>query len=105
MYHDCLLLISALTPTRRTYHTLGGPIPIAPSENSVGKDNGQDDTCVAAKANTIMFQCDSECEVAGKEKGLVVERGCRPVLSSSPKLIYPQRSSENPTAVFVIHTL
>ena len=48
------------------------------------------------ESNTTMFQCSSKWEGAGKEKGLVVEQGCKPVLSSSPELIHPQRSSENP---------
>ena len=38
-----------------TYHPLGGPIVIAPCEKSVGKHNGRDDTCVAAKATPPFF--------------------------------------------------
>ena len=58
-----------------------------------------------SESNTAIFQCDSGCEDAGKEKGLAAERGCRSVLSSSPELIHPEQRSENPTAAFVVYTL
>ena len=129
MYRDHLLLISPLTPTRRTYHTQGRPTAIAPSENGVGEHNGRDDTCVAAKAIPPFFNATAGVKRLGKRRdwrqnedaglfyppppsSFTQNEGARiPLLPSSfihSELIRtaaPKRSSVNPTAVFAIPTL
>ena len=78
MYRDRLLLTSPLTPTHRTYHTLGGPIAL--SENGVGKHIGRD-------------------WWRNEDAGVFYPP---PTSSFAPQ--HPKRSSKNPTAVFVVPT-
>jgi len=78
-------------------------IMIAPHENSDGKCNGRDNS-----KDTTIFWWNGKCEEAGKDKGLMAERGCEPILDPPPSsftLQHPDWSSENPTTVFAMPTL
>ena len=110
-------------PTCRTYHTRGRPIAIAPSDNSVDKHKGWDNTCVAAKATPPFFNATAGVKKLGKGRGWQQNEDAGlcyppprmkqriPLLSSSfthSELIHttaPRQSSENPTAVFAVPTL
>ena len=80
---------------------------IAPNENGVSKHNDRDDTCVAVKATPPFFNVTANVKRLGKRRDWQQNKDAGlfypPPSSLTPQ--HPERSSKNPTTVFIIPTL